>query len=149
MQCLIFNHQKIHTVLPSVSLLSSSPWFESFPRSEKIMDLHHCICLRPTVGWSDLHRSMITATNIYFLVHRNNTKKKKKRKKIAPCAESSFNGFPLCPTAGFTLAVMLDFTSLVLVYLRTASLYLLTTFLQFPFSSDPLPLVITTLDPFA
>ena len=55
---------------------------------------------------------------------------------------NSLNSFPIYPTAALAMVVTLCVTPLVLIYLVTGSLYLLTTFLQFP---DPPPLVTTSL----
>ena len=47
----------------------------------------------------------------------------------------SLNSFPVYHTAVLPIVMMLYITSLVLIYLITGNLYLLTTFLQFPFPS--------------
>ena len=45
----------------------------------------------------------------------------------------SLNSFQLYHAAVLTLLIMLYITSLVFIYLITGSLYLLITFIQFPF----------------
>ena len=49
----------------------------------------------------------------------------------------SLYNFPMYHTAVLAIVIMLYITSLVLIYLITESLYLLTTFLQFPLPSFP------------
>lgn len=44
------------------------------------------------------------------------------------------NHFPICHRAVLAVVIMLKITSLILTYFVTLSLYLLTTFLQFPLS---------------
>ena len=109
------------------------------------MQIFHCISLRHTEWWYELH---ILWNGRFSFSYRYNKKKGKEEKKkiilvIKILRVYFVNNFPIYPTAVLAIVIMLYITSLVFIYLITERLYLLTTFLLF-LVPHPLPLVITS-----
>lgn len=112
------------------------------------IEIHHCVSLRYT-AWFDLHLLWSDYHSWWaniILSYRYNNKKKRRKGKRKKNVLLMMRTHSICSLnfpyiAVLAVVILLYITSLVLTYLITGSLCLLTTFPQFPL---PHPLSLVT-----
>ena len=116
-------------------------YYFSFQFYWDVIGIKHCISLRSTAQWCDLH-ILWSGYHSKFSEHLSSHIDTKKEKKVLSLWWELFRIYSLsscqiCHTVVLITVVMLYITSPGLVYLITGSLYLWTTFIQFPHLHTP------------